>query len=201
MIALHRGLIGTAGVLLLPLLSSCANYTGIDYGMSQEEVDAFSEQLMRGTSGGVRSTSSASPAEQAGAASAPELLPIAINEQFSFRLNCTAGGAIEVSGNLIGNIDVNGTGVLILDARETITDWRCAGSKVINGDPYLSLSSTFSFQNGQLGSQAYIRIGGGFKWGTKASDSCHILLSFQYNQDGTGRGTGTVCKRSVDISI
>lgn len=194
-----------AGVLLLTLIA-CTRYTGIDYGMSQEEAEAIAEDLMRGASGGVQNSSAGSPTAPEAAASGTaagvlDLAHVAINENFSHRITCTAGGTIEVSGNLIGNIDNNGTGSLFMDARETLTDWRCAGAKVINGDPYVSLTATFSFQGGQLATQSSIRIGGGFKWGNGSDESCQVLVTFLFNRDGSGRGTGTVCGHTIDVSV
>ena len=51
------------------------------------------------------------------------------------------------------------------------------------------------------GQQATFDFGGGFKWGTKASESCQINLSLLLHTDGTALMTGTVCGYSVSVSV
>lgn len=122
------------------------------------------------------------------------------NIPISFRQSCTAGGRIEVTGSITGSTS-NGSGLLQISAQETITDWECITGFIINGDPYISLSGTFSFMNGAPSTQQTMTITGGFKWGTTAADSCQIYVSINFNPDGSGTMTGSVCGYSVDASF
>lgn len=114
---------------------------------------------------------------------------------------CTVGGRISVSGDITGSISSNGTGLLQIHLIETISDWSCITGFVINGDPYLSLTGTFSFFNGAPSSQQSIRMSGGIKWGTTAADSCQISLTTNFNSNGSGTTNGTICGRSINISF
>lgn len=118
----------------------------------------------------------------------------------SYRLNCTAGGRIEVSGSLTGTTS-DGSGLLQIGATETISDWECVTGYVINGDPYISLAGTFSFLNGVPSTQQSMTISGGFKWGLTAAESCQISLSINFGSGGSGTVTGTVCGYTVDATF
>jgi hypothetical protein len=119
---------------------------------------------------------------------------------FSWRQNCTAGGRIEVSGSLEGTT-TDGSGYLSMSAQETITDWQCIGNYIINGDPYISLTGTFTWMNDQPATQQTMSINGGFKWGTTAEESCQIHLAINFSANGSGTITGTVCGYTVNASF
>lgn len=168
---------------------------------SQREIDVFSEQIAIATT---RSFGNISKP-----ANAPSLVNdtnftynALVNYSFSGRTNCTAGGYIEISGRLSGSISDQGSGMLQISATETITDWRCIGGNVINGDPYISLAGTFSFLNWAPATTQTISIGGGFKWGTSAAESCQIRLTINFPTAGSGSTSvsGTICGRNVNIS-
>jgi hypothetical protein len=175
------------------LVSGCS-MTGPS-GMSQDEVEAFVQQFAGPVSNSMASVAgSASQADGLSRAAA-----VLVNVPISARTNCTVGGNIQVTGSMTGSIDdQTGSGVLSLEANETITDWQCIGDYVMNGDPYISLAGTFSFLNGNLNSPAEMDMGGGFKWGT---GGCNINLTFLIYADGSGRVSGTVCNRSVNLSV
>lgn len=122
------------------------------------------------------------------------------NIPLSWRQNCTAGGAIEISGSITGTT-TDGSGFLQIGATETITDWQCITGYIINGDPYISLSGTFTFMGGVPSTQQSMTITGGFKWGTTAAESCQIYISINFNSGGGGTMSGTVCGYSVSANF
>lgn len=124
-----------------------------------------------------------------------------INQAISATRNCTSGGSMRVSGNLSGTISSSGSGTILIDAIETITDWSCLPPLVINGDPYISLAGTFSFLNGVPATQQHVSINGGIKWGSSSLQTCQVHLSTDFNRNGTGRTTGTVCGININVSF
>lgn len=124
-----------------------------------------------------------------------------INQAISASRTCTSGGRMAVTGNISGTINSTGSGVIQISATETITDWSCQSPLIINGDPYISLTGTFSFLNGAPATQQHIGISGGIKWGTSSAQSCQVSLSTDFNRDGTGHTTGTVCGQSIDVTF
>lgn len=190
-----------ASLILLAAIG-CSSITGTgDDGFSQGEAEAIAEQFGTAFANGMGSVNPAASAGPAWspAVAGPALIPI--NVQVQHRTNCTAGGHIEVSGNLTGNIDDTGSGALFLQILETISDWRCVGGRVVNGDPYLSAAGTFTFLGGQQSGTASISFGGGFKWGTTAAESCQLVLTALFRPDHTGRMSGVVCGRSVNVEF
>lgn len=124
-----------------------------------------------------------------------------INQPITARLSCTAGGRMDVTGNISGTINNTGTGLIQIQATETISDWSCSPPYIVNGDPYISLTGTFSFMNGAPSTQQHIGINGGFKWGTSSVQSCQLHLDTNFDRNGGGRTTGSVCGYTVDISF
>jgi hypothetical protein len=121
-----------------------------------------------------------------------------INEQIAFTLNCTSGGNMKASGSMTGSISSNGTGVISLQIPISITDWQCHPPHIFNGDPYISITGTFSFVGGSPGTQQHIQISGGFKSETQ---SCQINLGTDFDTNGGGHTSGTVCGHSVDFTF
>ena len=190
-------LAGPLPVLLLAL-AACSSSTDVgDDGFSQGEAEAFAEQVGTAFANGMAGAApvAAFPASPAGLS--PAAVPV--NVQLRQRTNCTAGGHIEVSGNMTGSIDQNGSGALFLQVLETITDWRCVGGRVINGDPYLSAAGTFTFLNGAQSGTASLSFGGAFKWTGAGAGSCSLTLTALFHPDHTGRLSGVVCGRSVNV--
>jgi hypothetical protein len=118
-----------------------------------------------------------------------------VNIQSSFRTDCTAGGNLQSSGSLTGTINSNGSGTLLWGDTVTITDWQCIGSYIVNGDPYVSAAGHISPLSGGT-----ITIGGGFQWIGPSSGSCQISLTVNFDANGNGSATGTVCGYSVSIT-
>jgi hypothetical protein len=114
-------------------------------------------------------------------------------------INCTAGGRIQVLGSITGSM-TDGTGMLQIGATETISDWQCVTGFIVNGDPYISLTGTFSFMNYALSTQHQLTLTGGWKWGTTAAESCQLHLVIDIDDSGAGSITGDVCGYEVNVS-
>jgi len=207
---------------LSAVTGACSSGTGPDAGLSSSAANAFAGQVAHALGNGVQSAnfsraprgaqmsrfdispdwSHASPFD---AAPIPRIGDsfrnasfVQVNVNVQTRTNCTAGGYIEVAGSMTGSISDQGTGALLLQVLETISDWRCVGSYVVNGDPYISAAGTFSFLNGNLSEPASISVGGGFKWGGTAAQSCQMQMTVLAYSNGTGRYSGTVCNHAVN---
>lgn len=192
-------------VSLAAVLAACSSTgdstgPGNSSGMSQAQAEAFAGQVARALGNGLDNTSlNVASGQRIFAPPAPgPIAPTLVNVSVEQRTNCTAGGYIQVLGNMTGNISDQGSGALLLQVTETISDWRCIGNLVINGDPYVSAAGTFTFLNGNLNSPASVSIGGGFKWGTGSAQSCQMQLTMLAYSDGTGRVSGQVCGHSVN---
>ncbi len=136
----------------------------------------------------------------AGAASA-----IPIRFDYSHTESCPLFGRIGVTGTMSGSIDDQGSGALWLQVTETLTDCTFSsnnGDLVINGDPSLSLTGTFTFLNGSPGTQQSLTLSGGFRWNFDGGGSgfCAINLTLNLATAGSGTTTvsGTVCGRQVN---
>ena len=123
-----------------------------------------------------------------------------VNVQVSQRTNCTSGGYINVTGSLTGSIDNNGSGVLLLGVTETINGWQCVGGWTVDGAPYLSLTGTFSYLNGQQSSAAQIQYSGGVQWTGPQPGGCTIQLTMLYYPNGSWHMSGTACGVAIDKS-
>ncbi|HKJ01329.1 MAG TPA: hypothetical protein VJ997_02710 [Longimicrobiales bacterium] len=166
--------------------------------MSSEAANAIAKQIGNAFANSMAGVTPAPPAPTE-ALAGPSA--VAVNVQVTHRTNCTAGGHIEVLGNMTGNISDTGSGVLLLQVTETISDWRCVGDYVVNGDPYVSVAGSMSFLNGQPSSTTSFSFGGGFKWGTASEDSCQMSLTLLLRTDGTGHLSGTVCGEGINTEI
>jgi hypothetical protein len=136
----------------------------------------------------------------AGAASA-----IPIRFDYSHTESCPLFGRIGVTGTMSGSIDDQGSGALWLQVTETLTDCTFSsnnGDLVINGDPSLSLTGTFTFLGGSPGTQQSLTLSGGFRWSFDGGGSgfCAINLTLNLATAGSGTTTvsGTVCGRQVN---
>lgn len=206
----------------LGVVTGCGSSTGSDGtpaadAMSSAQAEAFARSLSLAATTSMGSGAFTPPAEQgtpveAEVQQASLVVPgplwtitcsqtsCVINQPISATRTCTAGGRIAVTGSITGSISNTGTGIIQISATETISDWMCLPPLVINGDPYISLTGTFSFVNGQPATQQHVGINGGIKWGTTAAASCQIHLDSNFNRDGSGRTTGTVCGHTIDIT-
>ncbi len=181
-------------------LSGCGlkNVTGTRNGMSSGEAGIIAKQMSQGFANGL---SGVSPAPPSSPLQGPGPRPVAVNVSVDHTTTCTAGGSLHILGSMTGNIDNSGSGVLLLQVTETITDWKCDSNLVINGDPDISVAGNMNFLSGAMSSAATFSFGGGIKWGTSASQSCPISLTVLINTDMTGEVSGTVCGNQVNESF
>jgi hypothetical protein len=128
-------------------------------------------------------------------------LTVPINISIDSTQPCNSGGAMKATGRITGSVSDTGTAFISFSVIETITDWSCESPLTINGDPYISLTGTFSFLNGQPATTQHMGINGGIKWGTSSVQSCQVHLDTNFDRNGTGHTTGTVCGQSVDVTF
>jgi hypothetical protein len=196
-------------IVVTLIVSACGANGGLgDLGavdtnsLSESQALAFAKSVTR-----VSTSSMSSPAFSGNALSAEtsQLKSVTcnqsgmcqINEPISYTLTCTAGGNMKASGSITGSLN-NGTGVISLQIPITISDWGCEPPAIINGDPYISITGTFSFLSGAPGTQQHISVSGGFK---SATQSCQIQLGTDFNPNGGGHTSGTCCGYSVDFTF
>lgn len=196
-----------AALGILALVPGCGGSDGgsaATTGLSASQAEYMARWVSQAATGSLNRTASLRAAPEPGTLHAFQagMASVMVNQSATYTLNCESGGRITASANVTGSInDDTGTGVLLISATETISDWRCLPPFVINGDPYISLSGTFSFMNWAPATQQHIGIAGGFKWGTGSADSCQIHLDTNFGSNGSGRTTGTVCSHPIDISF
>jgi hypothetical protein len=156
--------------------------------VSEEAAAALADQLL---SASVNTLDSPSPSL---AASVP------INVQFSNGSSCPGGGNINVSGNLTGSFDTDtGSGSAWLQVLETVTDCTVTANGVnyvANGNPYLSMTGSFTWLNGAPATQQTLRIGGALDINGRF---CAITLTILYSTTGGSNSiSGTVCGVGVN---
>ncbi len=130
--------------------------------------------------------------------------PVAISAQFARTQACPAGGNIGVNGNLTGSFDSEtGSGSAWLQVLATYTDCgiEAAGvTYVTNGDPYLTITGSFTWLGGVPATQQTIRIGGALSLDGRF---CAINLTILYATAGSSSSTisGTVCGVAVNENV
>jgi hypothetical protein len=128
-------------------------------------------------------------------------LTVPINQSIDFAQTCNSGGTMKSTGRITGSVSDSGTSFISFSVIETVTDWSCQTPLIINGDPYISVTGTFSFLNGVPATQQHIGVNGGIKWGTSSVQSCQIHLDTNFsNNNKTGHTTGTVCGHTIDAT-
>ncbi len=134
--------------------------------------------------------------------------PVAVNQQYFHRVTCPLFGRTEVSGSLTGSIDSEtGDGSLWMQLLLTATDCTFSsqgGDLTVNGDPYLSLTGTFTFLGGAPATQQTLRLGGALRWDYEDAGSgvCtfDLTINLATSASGTTTVSGTVCGRQVNLS-
>ena len=171
-------------------------------GLSENQAIALSEQISGVAMNAMNNMDPNASVNQAAKTVQcnPDTGTCTYNIPLSYSQNCTAGGRIGITGSITGTTS-DGSGFLQISAQETITDWQCITGYIVNGDPYISLSGTFSFLGGAPATQQSMTITGGFKWGTTAAESCQISLSINFGSGGGGSITGSVCGYTVNTSF
>ncbi len=130
--------------------------------------------------------------------------PVAINVQLSRTHACPAGGNIGVSGSLTGSFDSEtGSGSAWLQVLATYTDCgvEAAGvNYVANGDPYLTVTGSFTWLGGVPATQQTVRIGGALSLNGRF---CAINLTILYATAGSSSSSisGTVCGVPVNEDV
>ncbi|NIR46069.1 MAG: hypothetical protein GWN99_16705 [Gemmatimonadetes bacterium] len=183
-----------ASVLLAAAFLGCGgDSTGTDGEAMTEEAAAVMAGEILGALVGALDSPSGAPAPSA---------PVAINVQYSHRHFCPAAGHVDVSGSLTGSFDSEtGSGSAWLQVLATLTDctFEVNGiASVLNGDPYLSTTGSFTWLNGAPATQQSIDIGGALD---RDGQFCAINLSVIYSIDGTTTYSGTVCGYSINGSV
>jgi hypothetical protein len=113
-------------------------------------------------------------------------------DQFSVPYSCQSGGTMNITG------DMNGTGTpnmayLSIQVTETINNWTCDGP-TINGDPYVSLTGTYTYPADSL----EMTLSGGFIAG---GQSCQLNVSINAGSDGHGDISGVACGYTINSSF
>lgn len=190
-------------IVMTLIVSACGSNGGLGDGitasstdMTADQATAFAQSISR-----ISTKSMSAQAFRVNALSSANYQPKSayqINQQVAYTLTCTAGGNMKASGSITGSISDTGTGVILIDVPITITDWGCEPPLIINGDPYISITGTFSFLNGAPSTQQHLGIHGGFK---SATQNCQISLDTNFNTAGGGHTSGTVCGHSIDFTF
>ncbi len=191
-------------IVMTLIVSACGANGGLgDLGgnintndMTADQATSFAKSVSRISTSSMRSQ--ALKANALSGEASQSMAAIQINQPISYTLTCTSGGNMKASGNITGSLSDNGTGYISLQIPITISDWSCQPPLMINGDPYISITGTFTFINGAPGTQQHISISGGFK---SATQSCPILLGTDFNSSGGGHTSGTCCGYSVDFTF
>jgi len=124
-----------------------------------------------------------------------------VNMPLDYTVNCATGGSMHLSGNMDGSINSSGTGALQFQADIAILDWTCIEGYNIASSPEISITGNFSFINGAPATTQEVVIGGGFNWGSSSADYCSINLTTNFNSNGSGDTSGTLCGNSINMSF
>jgi hypothetical protein len=174
-------------------------------GLSDAQAQNIAFEVTSASINALNSGAPAEPAVSLALAGAGAGSAIPIRYDYSHTESCPVFGRIGVTGTMSGSIDENGSGALWVQVTETLTDCTFSsnsGDLVINGNPSLSLTGTFTFLNGSPGTQQTLTLSGGFRWDFDSGGSgfCAINLTLNLATAGSGTTTvsGTVCGRQVN---
>jgi hypothetical protein len=198
-------------IVLMLIVSACGGSGGGGLGglsttnntdMTADQATAFAQSVTRISTNSMKSPAFTGNALSAGTSQLRSIscnqAGCQLNQPISYTLTCTAGGNMKASGNITGSMSNTGTGIIQLQIPITISDWGCEPPAIINGDPYISITGTFSYVNGAPGTQQHISVSGGFK---SATQSCQIQLGTDFNPNGGGHTSGTCCGHSIDFTF
>ena len=200
-------------VIVFLLLAGCKSANPTSEVLTQTEANAIAMNVTQsalmaiadGLSHSFSNVNANSPVRSAAipqGIKSPALTYISID----FTSACAGGGYIHVVGSLSGNIDNNGSGMLLIGITETVLDYRCPEGFVVNGDPYISLAGTFSFLNGSPATTQTMSMGGGIKWtrsGSTTIGNCQIQLTINFPTATSSGGSisGTMCGVQIHESF
>ena len=114
------------------------------------------------------------------------------SDQFNVPYSCQSGGTMTISGNMFGTGTAN-MAYLSIQVTETINNWTCDGP-TINGDPYVSLTGTYTYPADSL----TMTLSGGF---TAGGQSCQLNVSINAGSDGHGDISGVACGYPINSSF
>lgn len=121
------------------------------------------------------------------------------NVPISYQGNCPQGGTIAVNGDFMFTLDNSGNGSD--SSSVTVTPKNCAVSDItINGNPSVTVSTSFILQNNTLAYPVLFSEKGGITFGPKPSGSCSINVSVTVNSATSCTASGTLCGHSVSGS-
>ena len=124
-----------------------------------------------------------------------------VNIPLSFTSVCPTGGTMQLAGTIQGSTNSSGTGMIDVQATIDINNWMCVSGFVINGDPDIMISGQFNFVNGAAAGNQSVGISGGFTFGSSPSDVCTVDLTINFNMNGTGTITGTLCGNQINTTF
>jgi hypothetical protein len=201
MMRMARVHLSLALVAALAVTAGCGSDdgTGPGSGISDSQASMLASHFVNAAVGGLNAGPSGDVAM---------FTPIAVSEQYFHRVSCPLFGRTEVSGSISGSFDSEtGSGSLWMQWLLTATDCTFssnAGDLVVNGDPYLSLTGTFTFLNGAPATQQTLRLGGALRWDYQNGGSGFCAFNLTINLSTAGSGTttvsGTVCGRQVNLT-
>lgn len=112
---------------------------------------------------------------------------------------CPNGGTIGVAGDFIFTLDNSGDGSD--NSTLTVTPTNCAVSNTtFNGDPSVTVSTQFSFQNDLPLYPISFTETGGISFGPNPSGSCTVSVNVSITSATTCTVTGKICGQSVNGS-
>lgn len=116
--------------------------------------------------------------------------------------SCSLGGSATTSGSLRGTADIDLTGVLAIDQRQTYSGCKTAAGVTIDGDPNTTVTGTLRFVAGAPAGQQVVRVGGAVRLTSERgfSTSCPVDLTVTFTPIG-GSASGTVCGVPVSVAF
>jgi hypothetical protein len=106
-----------ATLFTVVVVCGCSALDPLGGGLTEQGAHTLAKQIGGAFGNGVASSNRAAMVPSPGG---PASVPI--NIQLSQRTNCTAGGNMQVSGSMTGNISNNGSGIILLQVLQTVTD-------------------------------------------------------------------------------
>lgn len=121
------------------------------------------------------------------------------NVPISYQGSCPKGGTIAVNGDFMFTLDNSGNGSD--SSTLTVTPANCVVSDItINGNPSVTVSTSFILQNNALAFPILFSEQGGITFGPKPSGSCSINVTMTVNSPTSCSASGSICGHSVSGS-
>jgi len=119
------------------------------------------------------------------------------SQQYNTTDACQYGGTSGFAGDVNGTISSSGTGSIQFQLDETFTNCVPVSGYSVNGAPEVTITGTFTFNNGSISFPLQILAGGAVMVN---GDTCNINLTTLAESDGSSTTTGTLCGQSVNLS-